>query len=450
MSFLRYAEYKDSGVDCLGNIPSTWSIKRVRHILQEGLEGLKIGPFGSQLTSDMLDDDGAFRVYGQENVIAFDFNRGERTIAEDKFRALQVYETRPGDVLVTMMGSSGRSSVVPVDVSPGIIDSHLLRMRTDMSVRSKFLSLLIEESLYVKHQIQVGGKGSVMHGLNSSIVKNLFVAIPSLDEQDSIVGFLDHETAKIDALVAEQEMLIALLKEKRQAVISHAVTKGLNPEACMKNSGIEWLGEVPAHWEIGPLKRFAEVIDCKHFTVAFLDEGLPIASIRELRGDRIDLSEAKLTSESEWNFLREGRIPRRGDMIFCRNASVGAVGYVKDDESFCMGQDVCLVRTTTGSRFMHYQLVSPFVRNQIEAFLVGATIRRANVEEIRNLIVAYPPANEQESIATHLIDWVGETEKLADAARRAVELLQERRNALISAAVTGKIKVTHVPEGIPA
>ena len=277
--------------------------------------------------------------------------------------------------------------------------------------------------------------------LNGTMIGQIVVPVPPLPEQTQIAAFLDRETAKIDELVAEQRRLMELLKEKRQAVISHAVTKGLNPDAPMKPSGIEWLGDVPAHWEVSPLKRFAEIIDCKHFTVEFLDEGFPIVSIRELRNDQIDLCNAKLTSRREWDFLREGRTPQRGDMIFCRNASVGAVGYVGFDDPFCMGQDECLIRPNVASPFMHYQLTSSLVRCQIEAFLVGATIRRANVEEIRGLVVVNPPADEQQSIACFLDHSTAKLDSLTAEALHAIDLLQERRTALISAAVTGQIDV---------
>jgi len=186
------------------------------------------------------------------------------------------------------------------------------------------------------------------------------------------------------------------------------------------------------------------VIDCKHHTVQFYDDGLPIVSIREIREDRIELAGAKLTSLDEWNFLREGRVPHRGDMIFCRNASVGAVGYVDFDEPFCMGQDVCLLRSYSKSRFMHYQLISPLIRNQIEAFLVGATIRRVNVEEIRGLFVTYPPNQEQEKIAVFLLDETTKLDTLIEKSRSSIDLLREHRTALISAAVTGKIDVREV------
>lgn len=257
MSFPRYPAYKDSGVEAVGTIPVGWTPTRLRFLLQAGYDGLKIGPFGSQLTSDMLVEGGEYKVYGQENVIANDFIRGSRFIDGDKFQELSVYEIHPGDLLITMMGTSGRCDVAPTNMVAGIMDSHLLRMRVTPTVRAEFVRLLIDEAPYVGTQIDLAGKGSIMHGLNSTTVKNLLLFAPPVDEQSKILGLLNRETAKIDALVAEQRRLMALLKEKRQAVISHAVTKGLNPDAPMKASGIEWMGDVPEHWGVAPLRRLA-------------------------------------------------------------------------------------------------------------------------------------------------------------------------------------------------
>lgn len=158
MSLPRYKSYKDSGVEWLGEVPAEWSIKRVRHLLKKGYDGMKIGPFGSQLTSEMLDENGSYKVYGQENVIASDFHRGSRFISDLKFSELSVYKISPGDILITMMGTSGRCGIVPDDIAPGIMDSHLLRLKVAEIVRSQFLRLLIDEAAYVAHQVQLLGQ----------------------------------------------------------------------------------------------------------------------------------------------------------------------------------------------------------------------------------------------------------------------------------------------------
>lgn len=349
------------------------------------------------------------------------------------------------DVLMTKDSETpddiGVPALVADDIEGVVCGYHLalLRPRPELCVGAYLARLLT--STYIQAQFATSAVGLTRYGLGKYDIENVLLPIPSTYEQTAIATFLDRQTTKFDTLIAKQEKLIELLQEKRQALISHAVTKGLIPDVPMKDSGVEWLGEVPEHWEVGPLKRFANVIDCKHHTVQFYDDGLPIVSIREIREDRIELAGAKLTSLDEWNFLREGRVPHRGDMIFCRNASVGAVGYVDFDEPFCMGQDVCLLRSYSKSRFMHYQLISPLIRNQIEAFLVGATIRRVNVEEIRGLFVTYPPDQEQEKIAVFLLDETTKLDTLIAKSRRSIDLLREHRTALISAAVTGKIDV---------
>ena len=433
MSFPRYPEYKDSGVEWLGEVPGHWESWKISHAF---------GYIGSGTTPPSNEaawyDEGEIPwvTTGElrENVITCTA-KGVTREAVERFGSLRIYP--PGSLVVAMYGATiGRLGVLGIHAATNQACC-VLASPASLAVRFVFHWL----SAFKERLVDLYAYGGGQPNISQEVVASLRIPAPSIEEQLSIAAFLDRETAKIDALVAEQQNLIALLKEKRQALISYAVTKGLDPDVPMKDSGSELLGKVPAHWEIGPLKRFAEVIDCKHHTVEFLDEGLPIVSIRELRDDRIDLSDAKRTSQAEWDFLREGRVPRGGDLIFCRNASVGAVGYVEAGQEFCMGQDVCLIRPETTNRFTHFQLSSSIVREQIEAFLVGATIRRANVAEIRGLVMTWPPAEEQTRISDYLIDETGQFDGLMQEAETTIALLQERRTALSSAAVTGKIDV---------
>ena len=272
----------------------------------------------------------------------------------------------------------------------------------------------------------------------------LVCGLPPLDEQHAIASFLDSETSKIDALVSEQRRLIDLLKEKRQAVISHAVTKGLDPNVPMKDSGIQWLGEVPEHWEVGPLKRFWDVIDCKHVTVPFLEKGYPVASVMEVRTFELDLSRVLRTDEENHQLLiGGGRQPQKGDVIYCRNtANTGTSAYVGTDERICIGQDVVLIKSRRqNGRFLNYILHGPEMAGQLAQYMVGSTFKRINVADIRELIVTCPPKNEQDEIAEFMDSKTNHYGTLIAEAKLAIELLQERRKALISAAVTGKIDV---------
>ena len=428
MSFPRYPEYKDSGVEWLGEVPAHWEVRPFLSTASERREP-NVG---------MREDNLLSLSYGR--IVRKDIGSNDGLLPES-FETYQI--VRPADIVfrLTDLQNDKRSLRTALVEELGIITSAYLAVAPSR-IYARYLSYLLRAYDHTKVFYSMGG--GLRQSMKFADIKRLPTLVAPAAEQAAIAAFLDRETAKIDALVGEQQSLIALLKEKRQALISHAVTKGLDPDVPMKDSGVAWLGEVPAHWEIGPLKRFAEVIDCKHHTVEFLDEGLPIVSIRELRDDRIDLSDAKRTSQAEWDFLREGRIPHAGDLIFCRNASVGAVGYVEAGPEFCMGQDVCLIRPETTNRFTHFQLSSSIVREQIEAFLVGATIRRANVAEIRGLVMTWPPAEEQARISDYLIDETGQFDGLMQEAETTIALLQERRTALISAAVTGKIDVRHL------
>ncbi|HCB2356023.1 TPA: restriction endonuclease subunit S, partial [Escherichia coli] len=218
------------------------------------------------------------------------------------------------------------------------------------------------------------------------------------------------------------------------------------PTAPMKDSGVEWLGEVPAHWVVAGLKRFWSVTDCKHITAEFVDEGIPLASIREVQSRYVDLDNAKQTTEVFYRQLIEGgRELVAGDLIFSRNATVGEVAQVANwHPPFAMGQDVCVLKKQyqwLSSDYLQAVLRSPVVTVQLDNLMIGSTFKRVNVEDIRGLVVPMPPEKEQKLIADYLNSETGQFDSLLAECRGTIGLLQERRSALISAAVTGKIDV---------
>jgi len=224
---------KDSGIEWIGEIPEDWEILRLRYLLKNGIEGIKIGPFGSMLKSDEITNNG-YKVYGQENVINRNFNKGSRYINEDKFKQLIGYQIHPGDLIITMMGTIGKAQIIPTIIDEGIMDSHLIRLRFNGKVETKFIEILINSSNYIKGEIKYFSKGSIMEGLNSGIIKDLLLCIPQKIEQTKIIQFVNRKVTKIDKTIQKIEEKINFLEEYKKSLIHHTVTGKID----VRGSGI--------------------------------------------------------------------------------------------------------------------------------------------------------------------------------------------------------------------
>lgn len=417
--YQAYPIYKDSGVIGLDKIPAEWSIKKIKYLFNIGR--------GRVISQEELVDEGEFPVYSSQTandgclgyISTYDFDCEQITWTTDGANAGTVF-LRKGkhnctNVCGTLQSKSG--------------NQHL----------RFFLYCLQYVTQFYKRPDTNGAK--IMNGEMAEIM----VTEPLGEDKTTIANFLDHETAKIDTLIEQQQKLIQLLKEKRQAVISHAVTKGLNTYAPMKDSGVAWLGEVPEHWVTCSLKHYANVIDCKHITAEFLDDGFPLASIGEVKEWFVNLASAKFTSDKFYqDLIGGGRKPLAGDIIYSRNATVGEAALVSHDmQDFAMGQDVCLIRLekNLSPEYIMHVLKSPVIYRQLELAMVGSTFKRINVDDIRNFNLAVPPINEQIQIVEQLEILLTKHDQIIYGAQESINLMQERRTALISAAVTGKIDV---------
>ena len=215
---------KDSGVEWIREIPEHWEVKRLKYLINI-TDGIKIGPFGSSIKLDTLSDFG-IKIYGQGNVIRDDFSLGERYLSVERFNEeFTQYEIIDGDVLITMMGTTGKCKVFTNDNERGILDSHLLRLRFNPKLFNSILfSIILEKGDYVNNQIKLLSKGSIMDGLNSTIVKELTILTPPIPEQVKILEYININTKEIDDLVSMEQKKIDLLKEYRQSLISEVIT----------------------------------------------------------------------------------------------------------------------------------------------------------------------------------------------------------------------------------
>jgi type I restriction enzyme S subunit len=304
--------------------------------------------------------------------------------------------------------------------------------------------------------LNLRGKGTTFLELSADELGAFEVPAPPLDEQCVIGAFLDRETRKIDALIAEQEKLIALLAEKRQATISHAVTRGLNPDAPMKDSGVTWLGEVPKHWDSVHLGRLCrQVSDGPHFSPSYVDDGVMFLSARNISVDRWSLEDAKFISEDDYAEFCRRVTPELGDVLYTKGGTTGIARVVDLHERFQVWVHVAVLklrRDIAVPQFIAYALNSIGCYEQSQLYTRGATNQDLGLTRMVKIRLALPPRDEQVSIVAHLDAATGGVDSLKSEAQMAVALLRERRSALIAAAVTGQIDVrgTVAPESLHA
>lgn len=248
-------EMKDSGIEWIGRIPKEWSIIPIKYVVAQNKDGIKIGPFGSALANNTIDD-GEYNVYGQANLVRGDFSSAKNTINSAIFHCLSNYQVISGDICLSMMGTIGKCQQVPPGIHPGIMDSHLIKIRLLTTYEPRYFRYTYDKDLggICYQQMQYIKTGSIMDGLNTSVVKRLLLVLPTYDKQKSIADYLDYRCSEIDSLSADIQKQIDILNQYKQSVITEAVTKGLDKNAEMKDSGVEWIGKIPEDWKIDKIK----------------------------------------------------------------------------------------------------------------------------------------------------------------------------------------------------
>lgn len=447
MSFPRYPKYKASGVAWLGEVPAHWGISRlgfeswVRARL--GWKGLK--------AEEYVDDGFAFLSTPNIKGLSIDFEN-VNFINQERFDESPEIKVREGDVLLAKDGSTlGTVNVVRQLPRPTTVNSSIAVITPNSSLNGVFLYYLFASS-YMEQTIQRTKGGMGVPHLFQADLNKFYLPLPPLPEQTAIATFLDRETGKIDELVAEQRRLMELLKEKRQAVISHAVTRGLNPAAPLKDSGIDWLGQVPAHWTVATVRRIVQRIEQGWSPDCF---GRP-AEPQEWGVVKSGCVNRGLFMEDENKALPDNLEPvpeyeiREGDVLMSRASGspelVGSTAYIHQTRPRLMLSDKIFrihLEPQMEKKFFVAVFNSRVMRSQIERAISGADGLANNLPQsaMKTFFCAIPPLAEQTAIVAHLEQELAKFDTLTAEAQRAIDLLQERRTALISAAVTGQIDV---------
>jgi len=432
MSFPEYSDYECSGFDWLGLIPRHWRTDKFRYVFTESNEKIE-----NEVVGEMLSVSG----YRGIEIKIYDDENKRRT--EEELQGYRI--VRPGQLVVNTMWLNYAG--LGVSNYEGHVSPAYRSYWINADVDLRFIHHLMRSSIYVQGytQLLTGIRPNSLQMSRDDLMGFPVVLAPRA-EQTQIARFLDHETAKIDALIREQERLIELLQEKRQAVISHAVTKGLDPDVPMKDSGVEWLGEVPAHWVISRIKNVCiKVTDGAHISPETENGQYAFVSTRDVSDGIIDLDNCLRTSTSSYEYLvRTGCRPVAGDVLFSKDGTIGETAVVPVGQDFVIASSLIILRPAIDRifpEFLELALQSDNTIEQAESFVKGAALRRLSIQNILRIWMSTPPLHEQEEIVEYLQKAVAEIQGLTSAAEELVGLLRERRSALISAAVTGKIDV---------
>lgn len=429
-----YPEYKDSGVEWLGEIPSEWQkmpLKRYCSVvsgyafpsemfIDSGLPVVRIGDIKSD-GSVVLDDC--------------------KYIEEQNSHLYSRFAISPGELLMAMTGATiGKAGWFKSDTK-AFLNQRVGSFRVSDCFEYKFLWYVLNSSGYQEY-IQLTAFGGAQPNISDTGMLACETAYPTINEQRAIAAFLDYETARIDRLIAQQQRLIELLKEKRQAVISHAVTKGLNPDAPMKDSGVEWLGQVPEHWNVTKFGFISNVVRGGSPRPAgdpelFDGDYSPWVTVAEITKDEevyLESTESFLTEKGS----KQSRVFKRGTLLLSNSGATLGVPKILSIDANANDGVVGFEKLSVNTEYAYFYL-STLTDNLRERIKQGSGQPNLNTDIVKSIVIPLPPSGEVEAILSEIKTHRITFSVLISKADTAIKLMQERRTALISAAVTGKI-----------
>lgn len=446
MTYRPYPKYKDSGIAWLGEVPEHWGELRLKFIASVQF---------SNVDKHTKDDEIPIKLCNYVDVyyndyITSDLAFMDATATPDEIRKFIL--TR-GDVIVTKDSESWDDIAIPAvvndDLEGVICGYHLAQIRPmkDRALGHYLFRAFASSGL--KEQFMVAASGVTRFGIGMYTISNAVFPTPPIEEQYAITSFLDRETARIDALIEKKQRQIELLQEKRAALISHAVTKGLDPNVKMKDSGIEWLGEVPEHWEVVRLGRLSSSLSTGPFgsqlhAEEYVDGGIPVINPANLQGGRIVPDNRCSITEEKFRELQRHTL-RYGDIVFGRRGEMGRCAMVDEvSDGFLCGTGSIRVRLNTryvNPQFLTLYLSIAGVRDHLLLESVGSTMDNLNTGILSRIPCTLPCLEEQDAIAAFVQVESLKNMTIGDSISASIDGLREFRTALISAAVTGKIDV---------
>lgn len=443
------AGYKETGLEWMKNLPAGWKVLRIKDVIEQNKNGIKIGPFGSSLSNKTLAA-GPYNVYGQANLIKNSFLLTKHAIDENLFKKLSSYEVYSGDICVSMMGTIGKCKVVPENIKRGIMDSHLIKLRLSKEIvlPSFFEYAYDKDNCDICFtQMQYEKVGVIMDGLNTSIVKKLHIPVPPLPEQQRIADFLDTKCGILDRTIDAVSRQIEDLEKYKKALITKTVTKGIckkgEPERAMKDSGVEWIGEVPEEWSV---KRLKYVLDSIRNGASAASYEYEHDSFRYVRITDIDdngnlkqTGKQYLPKEMAKNFILNKKA-----VLIANTGSLGkAMLFDPDKEDEVCALNGHLIEAIANPNIISNEYLYFFIKsynyiNWVNRSYVQTTMQMLSAGRHKNLPVTVPPLAEQQQIADYLDEKCKNIDNRVQKRRQQLEWLKEYKKSLIFDYVTGK------------
>jgi type I restriction enzyme S subunit len=427
----RYAKYKDSGIAWLGEIPEHWEIKRL------GFEAETIVPMRDKPT-DLTGEIPWIRIedFDGKYISQSKSNQG---VTHETVNKMNLKIFPQGTVLCSCSCSMGTTAIAKNSI---ISNQTFIGINPINSFLSDYLYYFLNAS---QDYLTYLSTGAIQSYLSRDDFRNLRISSPSLKEQRSIATYLDHKTAEIDELIVQKQRLISLYEEEKTAIINEAVTKGINPDVKLKPSGIDWLGDIPEHWEVIALKRLVtKITDGEHISPKFTLEGMPFLSAKDVRNGYIQMPDDKFVNYEDGLKFRKRCNPELDDILLVsRGATVGRVAIVNTDTIFCLLGSVILLKpkSNINSSYLFYSLKNKLLQEHFLNSSQSSAQQAIYLVDVAIVYLACPPLEEQKKISERIETETSRIDAKITKTQRIIELQKEYRTALISEAVTGKIKV---------
>ena len=437
----RYERYKDSGIPWLGEVPEHWEVKRLKFLTNKIVDGAHFTPTYVKEGVPFL------RVTDiQEKNI--DMEKIKYIPLEEHQELIKRCNPQKGDLLLSKNGTIGISKKIDWNWEFSIFVS-LCLIKFNSLISSNYAKYFFDSNSLQEQIFGLIKKNTVIN-LHLDKIENFWFVLPSLKEQTAIAHYLDTKLSEIDALIDKQQTLLEKLAEQRTAVITHAVTKGLNPAAPMKNSGVEWLGDMPAHWDVKRLKFLITELRVGPFGSAikisdYVQDGKPLYNQRTVLDNSFVNNSIFITDEKykELNSFQT----KSGDFLLTTRGTIGKVAIVPENAEPGIIHP-CLIRFKIDENLVLPKLLksifneTDFFKKQLDLQSNATTIDVIYSNSLKELFLALPPRDEQTAITDYLDQETAKIDRLCETVNQTIDRLKEYRTALITQAVTGKIKVT--------